>query len=242
MTSPPIRRLVWVELRRFLDRRALLVALGLTGLGIFTMRIPLSGVSSIHGVWTTVDNPIMTTGAIVVAIAVASGALAEDRHTRYTRLFLVRGYSRRAYVLAKALAVAVSTGLVTCAGLTGFLILARLRLPLDAWMMATWRDFLLPPVLMSLATSALALIGVLAGAVSKSVWVAYAAPLAVLVASALFLPRSTVNPAAVVEAWRNALQQRPFVLPAHLSLLYWAAFGGLMALLSSEIFARTEED
>ena len=242
MASPPIRRLAWVEFRRLFRWRALFVTVGLAGFGLTVMRVPSSIAPPILGVWSAVDSPLLTLGGVLVAIIVASGSLAEDRRTKYTRLVLARGYSRRAYVLAKALAVALSTGLVTCLGLIGLLALAKNRLPPDAWMMATWRDLLLPLALLALATSGLALTGLLAGVVSKSVYIAHAAPLVVMVAAAVLMSNSPLSPAVHIEAWRDVLRPRPFVPPVRYAFLYWVAFGGLMALAGGEIFARTDKD
>lgn len=215
------------------------MALGVTGLGLSMMRAPGPTTPPIHGVWSAADGSLAL-GAIAASVLLA-GSLAEDRRTGYTRLVLARGYSRRAYALAKALAVALSTGLVTALGLAAFLAVAWVRLPLDAWMMPAARDFLYPPALLSLTASGLALTGVLSGAFSKNVYVASAVPLIILVASAFLMRNSPLSPAVHLDAWRDLVRPRPFVPAVHLAALYWLAFGTLTAAASVEAFARIEE-
>jgi ABC-type transport system involved in multi-copper enzyme maturation permease subunit len=239
VASPRIRRLLQSELRRLLDRRALLVALGVTGLGVSMMSTPGPTIPPIHGVWDSADFSLAL-GAIGAAVVLA-GSLAEDRRTGYTRLVLARGYSRRTYALAKALAVAVNAGLVTGLGLIAFLALAWLRLPLDAWMMLSARDFLYPFVLLSLTASALAPTGTLCGTLSRNVYVASAGPLIVLVAAGFLMRHSPFSPVVQLDAWRDLVRPWPFVPAVHFAVLYWLGFGTLTAVACGEVFARIEE-
>jgi ABC-type transport system involved in multi-copper enzyme maturation permease subunit len=215
------------------------VALGVTGLGVSMMSTPGPTIPPIHGVWDSADFSLAL-GAIGAAVVLA-GSLAEDRRTGYTRLVLARGYSRRAYALAKALAVALGAGLATALGLIAFLALAWIRLPPDAWMMSSAREFLYPLALLSLTASGLALAGVLSGTLSRNAYVASAVPLILLVAAAFLMGNSPLSPAAHLDAWRDLVRPRPFVPAVHLAALYWLAFGTLTAAASGEVFARIEE-
>ena len=215
------------------------MALWVAGLGVSMMRTPGSTTPPILGVWSAADESLPA-GALVAAVVMA-GSLAEDRRTGYTRLVLARGYSRRAYALGKALAVALSTGLVTCLGLVAFMALAWFRLPPDAWMMPAARDYLYPLALLSLTGSGLVLAGFLSGAFSKNAYVASAVPIILLVAAAYWMKHSPLSPTVYLDSWHDLVRPRPFVPTVRFAVLYWVCFGTLMALAGGEAFARTEE-
>jgi ABC-type transport system involved in multi-copper enzyme maturation permease subunit len=186
-------------------------------------------------------NSSLSLGSILVASIVAAGALAEDRRTRYARLVLSRGYSRRTYALAKALAMALSGGLVTGLGLGGFLLLAWIQLPVQGWTISI-PDLLLPLAMLSLSAAGLSVAGFLAGTISSNVYVASAMPIIVIIATGFLLGRNPWSPAFQIDAWQHVVRPRSLDWPAPYVLLYWVAFSSLIAVLGAEIFSRTERD
>ena len=233
-------RFVWIDACRLARRRrAWFVMLGIVGIGTF---LTDPGPRSASETFWNEHHKYPTLGAIVAGMAVAAGSLAEDRRTRYARLVLLRGYSRRLYAWAKALAVAGSTGLVAGLGYLGFLLAARLHYPLVIWTRPLLPD-LVPLAFLTVVAMGLSLMGFVAGALTHNEYVASFAPFFILIAALFTLRYFTYSPAVQMEAWLALVgPHRPMELTITGSFLYWLVLGTGLCALGSELFARSQQD
>ena len=236
-SSRMFARLVWTELRRLVcRRRAWLVIVGLTIAGAYLTDHQVTP----DRFWDLFGQS-MPFGCVIAAVVVASGSFAEDRRLRRTRMVLLRGYSRRSYAWAKALATAGSTALVTWCGFLGFVLAARLRLPPDIWTRPLLPD-MLPLALLAAAAVGLASIGFFVGVATGNEYVAAVASVIVPFVLGLILYRSRFDPMEQLDAWRPLVRHRVPRLPVYGTFLYWLGVTSFLSLLGSELFARSEKD
>ena len=234
---PSLGRLVWSELcRHVLGWRSWLVVAAFVTLGLYRL-LPY---------WPGPPRPLwdglrgsLSLGGVAAATLVAGSSFAELRKTRFARLMLLRGYTRRSYAAANALATAASTALVTGVASLGCIAAAW-------WQPETWlppgRSDLLPLAMLVAAAAGMSLTGFLAGAIAPSPQVASAAPPVVMIVAAFLLRKSPFSPLTQLEAWRSVVHASPPALPVPGTFLYWAAVAAFTSLLAIEIYARSERD
>lgn len=191
---------------------------------------------------------------------VAAGSLAEDRRLRYLPSLLTRGVTRTEYFLGKSLAMAISSGAVTLLGVGLFYIMAMVFLPPGAWVREPHPNFpgpvpelfqsnpflndLLSVMMLAIAASVLALLGVLSGTLVSNEYVASALPFIFVYAGAFALQdfAATLNPLVYVDVWRAY----PHIVPSgwrpFMAFIYWLVLGLGLELLSLLIFSLREVD
>lgn len=225
---------------------------------------PLIGMGStgdavrVFGAFSYYGAEVFVGIAPLVAGIAAAGSLAADRSLRYPALVMVRGVSRRQFVLAKATAMAVTAGLTTLMSCGLLLIFAALLFPWGSTELIGNYDvqpfpelFVEHPLLndlvtamaLSLGAASLALSGLIVGALFANEYVAAAAPfLSVIVGgymagggiAAIFSPYTYLDLQVTYSS----------VLPPSMLLfaapLYWSAFAIVSLALGSFIFSRRE--
>lgn len=233
-------RCVGLDLMRLvLRRRALGVILGLTGIGAFLTE--LKPWSTPDTFWLHYDD-YMAFACPIIGIVISAGSFAEDRRIRYTRLVLLRGYTRRAYAWAKALSVAGSAVVVGGIGLLGFLLTARLRFPPEIWTRPLLPD-LVPLAYLAVAAGGLALMSFMASALIENEYIVSFVPFVCLIASVALIRKSRFSPAVHVDAWSDIAVGEyppPFSVPGE--FLYWLVLGGILAAAGSELYAWRQRD
>ena len=187
---------------------------------------------------------------------VAAGSLAADRRRRYPSLVLARGISRVRYLLVKAAAMAFVAGSGTFLSCVLAFLGATLFLP---WGPTTVRGAMGPypgllvnhplandlvfALLLSLGTAALALSGLVFGAVVANEYVAAAVPFVLLIGG-IFLFRGPLLFLGPFTQF-DFLQSYTYALPrwawSFTAPVYWAVFIFACVVVAAAIFLKREE-
>lgn len=196
--------------------------------------------------------------AIPLFAGITAGSLAEDRRRGVTLTLLARGFSRGQYFLAKGLGTAVSSALITLAGLAIFYLLAWVMLPEGRTSYRPDPDFpgpvpalfqvsplandLLSVAMYMMAAAALSLAGLLASTAGGNEYLAMVVPLlvALLGLFAVGPPLLQLSPFTYLNLWGDYAPhfsegQRPYA-----AFVYWLVFGSCAAVLGYWTFARRE--
>ena len=196
--------------------------------------------------------------AIPLVAGIAAGSLAEDIRRGVTLTVLARGLSRGQYLLAKGIAAAVSSSLVTMAGLGIFFVLAWWKLPAGSstfefvpyfpgpvpalFYESPLANDLLAIAMSMTAAAAMSLVGLLAGTLVANEYIAMVAPMAVALLGAFVVDRfvpwlSPLNYLDVADSYAPlfAESQRPYA-----AFVFWLAFAAGTAALTRWLFARKE--
>lgn len=192
----------------------------------------------------------------------AAGTISEDRQRGYLVAVLSRGLSRSGYLLAKALAMGLTLALASGVCCLGFLMVAAVKLPWGNSVMHSLAPiatgpypgpvptlFLTSPLandllglgFLVLGTSALTLIGVIVGAVSKNEYIAMASPMGVFLVG-LYLPgklRFLASNTYLEVWWRYRIVIPPALWP-WAGFLYWISFSVICLSVGLLLFARKE--
>jgi hypothetical protein len=189
----------------------------------------------------------------------AAGSLAEDRARGYTPLLLLRGVSRRAYVSAKALAMAGAGASCVLLCIGCFYGVALFLLPLGRLDPALIDNtpgpipelFMADPLLndvvlggmMMMAGAALPQLGLLIGVLLRNEYLAVGAPFAaVLVMAILFHGDfSVLAPGTYLDLWNGYADELPAASLPYAAFVYWLLLGTLLTAISQWLFVRREE-
>lgn len=259
-----ILRYIFSEIKRMLWRPFSLV------LGALIVIIGLAGIIQPNGhpnrlfAFWSVQRPFMLNLLIpIIAGIVSAGSFAWDQRTGYTQLIMMRGFSRRTYLLSKAVAVAVSAGLVTLLGYISFYCIGVFFLPWGvsnpgSLFYETINDYpgpvpslffsnpilndLLGIAIASLATGTLALLGMLTGIFIKNEYVAPVTPFGFFLTGGLLLNGTlgVLNPFTYVDIWGQYKYKVQLEALPYAGFLYWFILGTVVIEVSLVFFEQKE--
>jgi hypothetical protein len=174
-------------------------------------------------------------------------------------LILTRGVTRAQYLLAKAAAAFLSSGLVTLVGFGFFYLLAAIFLPPGRWVREPYPTFpgpwpelfqsspllndLLAGAMLILAASTLSLVGLLLGIVLRNEYAAMAAPFLFVTIGAFALKSlEAVNPIVYLDLCNTYPRRISRDWLPYMAFVYWLSLGGVLLLVSHALFSRGELD
>ena len=196
--------------------------------------------------------------AIPLMAGLAGSSLAGDIRRGVVLTVLVRGLTRGQYLVAKGLAAAASSSLVTLAGMGFFYLVAWVKLPPGDSTFPVAPNFpgpvpalfqesplgndMLAVAMCMTAAAALSLLGLLASTLVANEYVVMVVPLAVILLGAFVLEKAVphLNPYAYLNL--SGSYPRLFVasLRPYAAFCYWLGFGACMVVLARWSFARSE--
>ena len=224
----------------------------------------LGGVESVRSFGTFGNHVVVIYAFAVPVIAglTSAGSLAADRSRRYSTLVLIRGVSGAQYILTKAAAMATAAALATFASCALTLLAAVILLSWgstalsndSAGYLISPELFAISPLLydlfvaglVSLASAALALSGLVVGALVANEYVAAAVPFVLFLDATLLTgdtpPLGLLSPSFYL--WLT--DTYPYHLSSAWKLfaapLYWSAFCAVAIAIGGAIFLRKEPD
>ena len=235
--------LVWHECQRMCRPSRLLVMLGpVVVFSLLNLRQNWAPRYCVMGSLTMLASSWLPK-AIPLVAGIVAGSLAEDIRRGVTLTVLARGLTRGHYLLAKGIATAMSSSLVTLAGVCIFFMLAWWKLPAGSTTYDIIPDFpgpdpalfqesplasdLLVLAMSMAAAAALSLVGLLVGTLVANEYVAMVAPMTVSLLGTFvvreFAPRLSPNSYLHLKGSYAILfteSQRPYA-----AFVYWLVFG-----------------
>ena len=192
---------------------------------------------------------------LLVGIAVG-GSFAEDQQTGYFRLVLARGISYRQYIVARALAMATSGGLITLASALLHLLLVIIRRPSIPFFEGSsfpspgpvpalfdshpWLNDALGLFMLTLAGAALALLGMLVSVLVRNEYLAAASPFAFIFLCAWVIDEPVLNPVVYLAVFTAYGRDIPLPLQSYAAISFWISFGAGCIYATRAIFVRRE--
>lgn len=250
----------------------LVVMLGLSIYQVYSERSFTDGGARFEGAIAMAASDWLPFTTPLVVGVVAAGSFAEDRRRGYVPLVLARGFSRRQYIVAKGTAMALTSALAMLLGCLIFLVVAAVgllpgRTSFESFQridpsgqpllpVATFYPGPIPSLfgyspilndmlsigLVMLAAAALAMVGLLTGAIVANEYIAAATPFfLVLITMFAFVGwADALSLYTYLDMWIQYRNRMPRNTLPYAILIYWPLFGFFIFSIADMLFTRRE--